>query len=525
MTSSPTTLSEGRFAFSAWLFTRLLALVHLIAFVSFWVQLEGLVGAQGLLPASRYFTAIREQLGRPAFVELPTLCWWFGSDGFLHGLCAVGVVLSLLLFAGIAPPICLALLWAAYLSLNCAGQIFFNFQWDALLLETTLLAIFCVPWRWRPLWQRHEPPRAARWLLWWLLFRLMFLAGVVKLASGDPTWRDLSALTFHYETQPLPTPLGWFAHQMPRWWHRAECAGMFVLELFVPLFLFAPRTLRHNAALLLAALMAAVAFTGNYTFFNLLAIALCLLCLDDAWWAAALRWLSIRRICSPARESRDRLHEAREKIPPLPGRAATEFGIQVIGDVPRPAPRWPALAVWPVAALVFVYSVTLALTAQVRGLRVPGFAAVERFVAPYRSLNNYGLFAVMTNPRPELVFEGSADGRNWQAYEFPHKPGALARRPTWVAPHQPRLDWQLWFAALGTPQQNPWVLALCEHLLRGTPEVLGLLSDNPFAGKPPRYVRVVRFEYHFTDADTRARTGQWWRRTPMDMYVPAVSLK
>ena len=166
-----------RFAFSAWLFLRLVALTHLIAFLSFWTQLEGLIGPRGLLPATRYFAAVREQLGRPALAELPSLCWWFGTEGFLHVLCGAGVGLALLVFAGVAPAPCLALLWVAYLSLNSAGRIFFNFQWDALLLETTLVAIFFAPWRLLPLWRAHEPPRAARWLLGWLLFRLMLLAG------------------------------------------------------------------------------------------------------------------------------------------------------------------------------------------------------------------------------------------------------------------------------------------------------------------------------------------------------------
>src|SRR5688572_24484519 len=286
---------RNTFAIGAWLFLRLLAIVYLIAFVSLWVQVEGLIGPDGLLPAEKYFAAVREQLGSSAVFQLPTLCWVFGAGKFLHVLCAAGVVLALLLLAGVAPAICLALLWAAYLSLNYAGQVFFHFQWDTLLLETTLIAIFVAPWSLLPLWRAQEPPRAARIVLWWLLFRLMFLAGVVKLASGDPTWRDLTALTFHYETQPLPTPLAWFAHQLPPWWHRASCAGMFVIELVVPLFLFSVRTLRHNAALLLIAFMAAVALTGNYTFFNLLAIVLCLLCLDDAWWRALLpRRLSAR---------------------------------------------------------------------------------------------------------------------------------------------------------------------------------------------------------------------------------------
>jgi hypothetical protein len=178
------------------------------------------------------------------------------------------------------------------------------------------------------------------------------------------------------------------------------------------------------------------------------------------------------------------------------------------------------------AAAVFVYTLVQAIPSVAPRARLPeAFHAVAAVVGPFRSLNNYGLFAVMTNPRPELIFEGSDDGRAWQAYEFPHKPGNLSHRPSWVAPHQPRLDWQLWFAALGPPAQNPWVLVLCEQLLRGNPAVLELFSFNPFPTRPPRFVRVLRFEYHFTEADARARTGQWWRRTPIDYYVQPSALK
>jgi hypothetical protein len=343
-------------------------------------------------------------------------------------------------------------------------------------------------------------------VLWWLTFRLMFLGGFVKLASGDPVWRDFTALSYHYETQPLPTPLAWYAHQAPLWWQRAECAGMFVIELFVPFFLFGPRLLRHNAALLLAAFMGAVALTGNYTFFNLLAIVLCLFCLDDAWWSCVLR--------RSAPGSGDRV-DGTDAFPRRP--------LTPVASVP-PAPR---LA--PILFAVFAFGVTTfeALPTVFRGIGYPpGFNALAAVVGPFRSFNTYGLFAVMTHPRPELVFEGSATGRgDWKPYEFPDKPGDLSRRPTWVAPHQPRLDWQLWFAALESPDQNPWVLGLCEHLLRGTPEVLQLLAHNPFPQHPPAYVRVIRYEYHFTDRPTRARTGQWWRRTPMDVYLAPVSLR
>jgi hypothetical protein len=364
------------------------------------------------------------------------------------------------------------------------------------LLETGLLAILIAPLTWRARADRAaDPPRLARWLLWWLLFRLMFLSGAVKLTSGDPTWRNLTALTFHYETQPLPTPLAWFVHQLPASLHRASCAGMFVIELAAPFLFFAPRAFRHRAALLTLALMAAIALTGNYTYFNLLTAALCLLCLDDA---ALTRFL-------PGR--------LKEKCNPL-------------GDTSAEAARVRKWSLRCFAAFAIAFTALTAVPSLTRRPFLPGLIGpLHQALGPFRSFNNYGLFAVMTNPRPELVIEGSDDRRDWRPYEFPHKPGALARAPTWIAPHQPRLDWQLWFAALGPPAQSPWMLSLCEHLLRGTPEVLALFVTNPFPQRPPRFVRVVRYEYHFTDAATRARTGEWWRRTPLDFYLQPASLR
>jgi len=477
---------RDRFAFAAWLFLRLLALTHLVAFASYWMQLEGLVGPHGLLPAQTFFSTLRAQAGPGIWLELPSLCWVFGAGKFLHVLCAGGIVVSFLLFAGIAPALCLGLLWAGYLSLVGAGQVFYGYQWDSLLLETTLLAIFLAPCSWLPLWRQVEPPRVARWLLWWLLIRLMFLSGAVKLASGDPVWRNFTALSYHYETQPLATPVAWFAHQLPLWVQRICCVIMFAVELIAPLLLVAPRRIRHVAALAIIGFMLLIALTGNYTFFDFLTIALCVLCMDDAWWT---RW------------SRPR---------PL-------------AVAPRLAPRH-LLATF--AVLVFLFTFLQGTARLTRGAGMPAlFWKIEGAVDAFRSLNSYGLFAVMTTTRPELVIEGSDDGRDWLPYELPHKPGDLSRRPDFIAPLQPRLDWQLWFAALEEPRANPWVYSLCEHLLRGTPEVLALFAHNPFPGHPPRYIRVVRYEYHFTAAAERAAHGSWWRRTPLDYYVEPTSLR
>lgn len=480
---------HNRFGTGTWLFLRALAAIHFVAFGSLWLQLEGLIGPDGLLPAGGYLQAVREHLGGAAWGQLPTLFWWLGTDTALHVVCALGLVSAALLFAGIAPGPCLAVLWTGYLSLCGVGQVFFNFQWDALLLEATFLALFVTPWAWLPWWRRIEPARIARWLLVWLLFRLMFLSGAVKLASGDATWATLTALAHHYETQPLPTPLAWHAHHLPVWFHRLSCAIMFGIELLLPFFFWSPwRILRHIAAFATVGLMVLIALTGNYTFFNLLTAALCLLLLDDACWR-------------------------RFKLP-LP--AAGEFA-------PRHPTRW---VLWPAAAGITLFTAVQAVPSVKRDWQPPAvFWKVAEAVHPFRSLNNYGLFMVMTTTRPEIVIEGSMDRRYWQAYEFRHKPGDPARRPTWAAPHQPRLDWQMWFAALGRPEQNPWMSALCEDLLTNNPAVTGLLAHNPFPDAPPRYLRAVRYEYRFTTREERRATGNTWERMPLDYYIAPVSLR
>ncbi len=472
---------------------RILALAHLFAFASIWVQVGGLVGHAGILPAHDFFAAARDQLGVRAWYEAPSLCWLFGAERFLSLLCGLGVGLSLLLFMGYAPALCLGVLWACYLSLVSAGQIFLDFQWDALLLESTLVAVFLVPWTLRRAAAPYEPPALGRYLVWWLLFRLMFLSGVVKLRGGDPTWWNLTALTFHYQTQPLPTPLAWYANQLPTWFQVASCAFMFAVELAAPLLIPLPRIYRHIGALSMIALQVLIAITGNYAFFNLLTIGLCLTCLDDDWWRGR-HW---------------------GVAAPLP----------VAGDIGPTRTRMGATTLRWFAA--FAVGITF-FEACAAVSRVASGSPLVRWVAeavgPFRSFNDYGLFARMTVERPELVIEGSNDGRDWREYSLPYKPGDLSRRPPWVAPHQPRLDWQLWFAALVPPEAAPWVGTLCEQLLRGNPDVGRLFDRNPFPDAPPHFMRVIRYRYEFTSAAERARSGNWWRRTPIDFYIPPVTL-
>jgi predicted DCC family thiol-disulfide oxidoreductase YuxK len=483
-------LAPPHYSVSAGIFLRALAVIYFIAFASLWWQLGGLIGPDGILPAQPYLDAAGQQLGASRWWQMPTLCWFFGAGKFLHVLCLGGLALSLAVFLRLAQPVCLLLLWLFYLSLCGVGQIFLGYQWDALLLETGLLAVFLAPWR-RADDDRPEPPSVARWLLGWLLFRLMFMSGFVKLASGDTTWHGLTALTFHYQTQPLPTWLGWYTHQLPVWFQKMSCTVMFVIELVVPFLLFGQRRLRLGAALTLAAFQVLIALTGNYTFFNLLTIALCLLFLDDSWWA---RWFGVAPRLYSAVISGWRSLSSRSLLRRWTGHAV--FVVFFAASLVATLPNLLRLGSWPA-----------------------WYVSTYRFVAVTRSVNSYGLFAVMTLTRPEIIIEGSADGHTWLPYEFKWKPGDLQRRPGFVAPHQPRLDWQLWFAALTYPNIEPWMTPFFRQLAVNAPAVTGLLKTNPFSREPPSYLRAVVYEYQFTTPAERGRTGAWWKRSVVSYYL------
>jgi len=486
----PAPTSTG-WVLSRWLFLRLLGLVYFVAFGSLAVQVTGLIGDHGLLPAGAYLDWAHSTYGRDAYRLLPTLFWLGAGNAALQLVTWGGVGLSILLMIGVAPMAMLAVLWALYLSLAVAGQDFLSFQWDALLLETGLLAILWAPPGWLPRRDSAAPSAAIRWLLVFLLFKLMFLSGATKLLSGDPTWRHLTALDYHFETQPLPTWVGWYAHQLPSTAHRAATAVMFVIELGAPWLLFAPprlRKLRYLGVGALLLLQAGIALTGNYGFFNLLAIVLCVPALDDD----LLRHILPLDVGLGA-----------------PGRRAWRATVHVLAPV------------------LFCFS-ALSFWAEIgytppggQGL-VPrwGLAALA-WVAPLRSFNGYGLFRVMTTERPELAIEGSRDGVRWSEYAFRWKPGPVARRPGFVEPYHPRLDWQMWFAALDPMSSLPLLRALSQQLQAGTPDVLALLARNPFPGGPPRFIRFAQYDYRFTTSAERSRSGAWWRRELVG-YLPQI---
>ena len=472
-----------RFALSRGLFLRLLGVVYFVAFASLAPQLPGLVGSDGLLPAAGYLERAYDLWGRGAYVQLPTLLWLWPGDALLMTLCWLGIALSVAAMIGIAPIAVFASLWTLYLSITVAGQDFLFFQWDLLLLETGVLAMLYAPagW-WPPLETRGPPSAAARWLVWSLAFKLTFLSGVTKLLSGDETWRGLTALRYHYETQPLPTWVGWYAHHAPDWFGAVSVGVMFFIEMVAPFVAFAPpryRRVRAGACALLCLLQVLIAATGNYGFFNLLTLVLYVSLLDDTAIARVLPWLQ-----APAGYARHG----------RPSRGAWRAAMVVLVTI---------LAV--LSALTFIREMR-------RPAPMPGWSnALLGAVAPLRSVSGYGLFRVMTTERPEIVIEGSADGVTWTEYAFAWKAGDRSRAPAFVQPHMPRLDWQMWFAALDPQRQAHWLFALVDRLFQNDPTALGLLDGNPFPGEPPAFIRLVLYRYHFTTPD-EGSDEDWWRR-------------
>lgn len=497
--------SEGRaarFVTGRWLFLRLLGLAWLAAFLSLWRQVEGLLGEEGILPATGHLRRIRGH-GGVDLLRVPTLFWLGAGDRALHAACAAGTLLAGLLTLNVAPVLCLAGLWALYLSFAAVGQVFLSYQWDVLLLEASFLALVLAPWSLLP--GAGAPTVAglpvgpaaratssvALVLAWWLVFRLFFQSGVGKLTSGDPSWRDLTALRYHWWTQPLPTWTAWWMDELPDGLQRAGTAATHLLEVAVPLLIFAPREARLAACAGLVLLQVAILATGNYNFFNLLTIALCLLLVDDAAWSALLPGgpADLASAAGPAAAPSD-LRTAAALLVAVPalGLGALHVRRTVAPDRPLPAAGEKLL----------------------------------RRVQPFRTFNSYGLFRVMTKERPEIVVQGSHDGERWRDYEFAWKPGDPSRRPRFCEPHQPRLDWQMWFAALRGFRQASWFRAFLGRLLEGSAPVTDLLADDPFPDEPPRYVRAESYRYRFTGRAERRRTGRWWRRERTGLYAPVM---
>jgi predicted DCC family thiol-disulfide oxidoreductase YuxK len=466
-----------RFDLVSFLFLRLLGLIYLSAFVSFAVQAQGLIGSHGIVPLAEFVDAIAAHYGPERFFLVPMVFWLNDSDVAIQAVCWVGAGLSLLLTLNLLPRLSLFLLYALYLSLLYAGQTFMTYQWDTYLLETGFAALLL-----------SFATMPGIWLLRWVLFRFMFMSGVVKLISGDPNWWNLSALSYHFLTQPLPTPLAWYAAQLPSALLKFATGATFFIELVLPFLIFSPRRVRVCAAFGILLLQGSILITGNYNWFNLQTMLLCLPLFDDA---------AIRKLLPPRFAQLQTRHQ--------PPRRATTVVVSAI-------------------ALLAVFCSLVQMDARFGGEPPAWAEAVDSLVEPLHIVSPYGLFAVMTTKRYEIVIQGSNDGVEWHDYEFPYKPGDVARRPLWNIPHQPRLDWQMWFAALDDPRRLPWFWRFLQRLLQNEPAVTALLKTNPFPDKPPIYVRAQFYDYSFASKEEKAK-GQWWDRQLLGLYFPVVHLK
>jgi predicted DCC family thiol-disulfide oxidoreductase YuxK len=468
-----------RYDLVSFVFLRLLGLIYLSAFVSFGVQALGLIGSHGILPLAELVKLIGSQAGSERFFLMPMLFWFDASDLAIRSVCWAGAGFSLLLIFNVLPRLSLLALYVLYLSLLYGGQTFMSFQWDTFLLETGFLAL---------LLSLAQTP--GLWLLRWLLFRFIFMSGVVKLLSGDPNWWNLSALSYHFFTQPLPTPLAWYVAHFSAPALRVATAGVFVVELALPSLIFCPRRLRFGAAFGILLLQSCIVFTGNYNWFNLQTMLLCLLLFDDA---------ALRKV--------------------LPQRLAGVLS----GRVPRRSSKAVAVMVG-VWGLVLVVLSLVQMDQRFGGSPPAAAREVDQWIEPMHMVSSYGLFAVMTTERNEIIIEGSDDGSEWREYEFRYKPGDVTRRPPWNIPHQPRLDWQMWFAALDDPRRVNWFPHFLEKLLENEPTVTALLDKNPFADKAPQYLRAQFYDYTYSSGE-ELRKGLWWQRRSVGLYYPVVRLK
>ncbi|MDJ0807613.1 MAG: lipase maturation factor family protein [Gammaproteobacteria bacterium] len=473
-------VTDQRQRLTSWLFIRLLALIYTAAFASLWVQIDGLVGPQGILPLSEQLDGSFQELGRGAWLWLPTIFWVIQPTTFvLQSVTLLGVILSMMLLVAAGPTrLILLLLFALYLSLYHAGQIFTNFQWDALLLEVGFLAIFL----------GDTPSKLVIFLYEWLLFRLRFMSGFFKLASDDPSWSGFTALHHYFETQPLPHIGAWYFHHLPDWVLKAGVGVTFISELIVPFFIFLPRPYRLTAAGVTIIVQLLIIASSNHNFINLLTIMLCLFLLDDR---------IIKSILPVG------LAERLEATKPTNNRLSTGL-----------------LAV---TSLLIISSSLISFTAN--AIKQPFYLPLHQMADSVRRFglgNIYHIFPTMQVERQELLIEGSNDGKEWLAYRFKYTPGEPAKAPEFIVPHQPRLDWMVWFVPTQRLPQMVWFGEFLRRLHEGSDSVSGLLAENPFSDSPPRYLRVLAYRYRFATPDERAENGDWWRREYLGLFPQVV---
>ena len=490
----PEAASEGKTThlLPRWLFLRALGLIYFSAFYSFLFQVRGLMGPNGILPVSQYLPAVKQYYpGIRGLWFAPTLLWFGSSDRALLILCWLGIAAALAVVFNLWPRFSLVVCLVCFLSLIAAAQEFSSYQSDGMLLEAGFISLFFAPPGLRPgLGATHLPSRASRFLLQWEWFRIYFESGLVKLVSGDYSWRHLTAMDDYYQNGPLPTWIGWYVQHLPHKFHAFAALLTLVMELGIVFMLFLPRRVRIICFFIVTPFQIGIILTANYTFLNYLVLVLGVLLLDDGFIRSILpqRWR---------------------------GPAKTE---------PRPPGGWepwllPGRRVIAAISLWWIFYVTTALMIAI--LPHGGFFpdGPVRFLEPFRIANQYGLFANMTHQRYEIEFQGSNDGVTWTPYPFRYKPQDIYKAPGIYAPYQPRFEWNLWFASLESGRQNLWVLETEQRLLTNSQQVLSLFANNPFPNGPPQKVRAVISQYWFTDMETKRKTGAWWRRELLGLYA------
>jgi len=504
-----------------WIFLRALGLIYFSAFYSLVFQVRGLIGPNGILPASEYLQLIAgSSVGLLRFWYAPSLLWSSSSSQMLLALCWVGMIASLLLVLNVWPRAMLVVSFVCFLSFVVAARDFSGYQSDSMLLEAGFLSLFFAPPGLQPGLGRVNPPsRFSLFLLQWEWFRIYFESGLVKLVSGDLQWRNFTAMDEYYQNCPLPTWIGWYVQHLPHWFHAGTVGATLFMELGLVWMVWLPRRFRIILFFLVTVWEAGVILTANYAFLNYLVLTLGILLVDDRFLRNFLR--AGRSLVAAQRSSDD-------SEPGLPAASSSAKPSQEPGSGWRSAfvrfyrPLNTAIVA---AMLAWVFYASTARLVWLLAPSAPLPMTPVRVLMPFRIADQYGLFAVMTRGLYEIEFQGSEDGKTWIAYPFRNKPQALAEAPGIYAPYQPRFDWNLWFASLGTWRDDAIVINTEVRLLSNDQDVLRLFAGNPFPQAAPRQVRAVFWRYWFTSISEKRTTGNWWRREFLGLYAPSIELQ
>jgi hypothetical protein len=491
-----------------WIFLRALGLIYFSAFFSLVFQIRGLIGPGGILPVGDYLPRITDAFGNGRFWFTPTLLWFSAGSPMLMAICWAGMLASLLVVLNVWPKGALAICFICFISFVSAARDFSGYQSDSMLLEAGFLALFFAPAGFRPRWGESRPPsRISYFLLLWLWFRIYFESGVAKIVSGDLQWRHLTAIYDYFQNGPLPTWIGWYAANLPHWFLKGTAAVTLGIELGLVWIMFLPRRFRIILFWIVTPWEIGIILTANYTFLNYIVLSLGFLLLDDKYLI---------------------------RLFPQSWKNFLPSGVK------SSAPEKPAADTWWSLLREQLTPLKLSLIAVILGLIFYATAArmiwmvfpaaplpitPVRALAPWRIADQYGLFAIMTPDRYELEFQGSNDGVNWTAYKFRFKPQDIDKAPRIYAPYQPRFDWNLWFASLGSWREFSIVPRTETLLLKNDQDVISLFADNPFPNVPPKMVRVVVWQYWFSTPAEKHAQGVWWRRQLLGLYAPAIELE